>query len=181
MVALISGTNGGNRFLRRCFVAILILSRERRRTHGETNARRRRRPTSTATPPLLTTGRHSRSSISTARTSAGPRIRLLDSVFALCRALKMLDVFWCFVGALVSVPKSDFLTRLRPRSRQRSEQNRGRRPEPCQTLRPQVAQVIFRVTLLCAVARWIISVIFKFPLPGSRVNAAGLFLRPARA
>jgi hypothetical protein len=53
----------------------------------ETNARARRRATSIATPPLLTAGSHLRSNTSTARTSAGAKMRLLDSVFARCKAL----------------------------------------------------------------------------------------------
>ena len=110
--------------------------------HDATNARWRSRPTSITTPPLLTLGSHLRSNTSTARTCAGPKMPLLDSVFALCRTLNSLSFFGGFAGARVSRPKKAFLTRLRPISRlqQRSEQNRCCRARRW-TLRPQLAQV----------------------------------------
>ena len=61
--------------------------------HDATNARGRKRPISIGTPPELIAGVQARSNTSTARTSAGAKIRLFDSIFALCRALILLFFF----------------------------------------------------------------------------------------
>src|SRR5262249_23103578 len=108
----------------------------------DTNARARRRETSIATPPLLTAGCHLRSKSSDSSTAAGPKIRMVDCGFTLCRALNSLSFFEGFAGARVSRPKNAFLTRLRPisRFRQRSEQKRCCRARRW-TSRPQLAQV----------------------------------------
>jgi hypothetical protein len=58
-----------------------------------TNVRGRKRLISIGTPLELIAGVQARSNTSTARTSAGAKIRLLDSIFALSRALFSLSIF----------------------------------------------------------------------------------------
>jgi hypothetical protein len=91
-----------------------------------TRVRDRKRLTSIGTPTLLTAGFQPRPNTSMARTSAGAKMRLLDSNSARRRALKFLFFLGWFAGARVSLPKDAFLTRPWPisRLRQRSEQNR---------------------------------------------------------
>src|SRR5262249_53516762 len=76
--------------------------------HGDpTNVRCRRGAIEIGSPFELIAGFHGRSNISTARTSAGAKMRLLDSVFALCSALDLLSFFGGFVGrAMVRAEKS---------------------------------------------------------------------------
>src|SRR5262245_65608579 len=97
--------------------------------HDATNARCRERPISIGTPPELIAGVQARSNTSTARTSAGAKIRRFDSIFALCRALILLFFFRRFAGAPVSRPRKALRTRLRPflRFRHRGEQTCRRR------------------------------------------------------
>ena len=144
-----------------------------------TNVRGRKRPISIGTPPELIAGVQARSNTSTARTSAGAKIRLFDSIFALCRALILLFFFWHFAGAPVSRPRKALRTRLRPflRFRHRVEQTCGRRPDVCTIARPQTAHAMFRVR---AVARseprtTVNSLMSKFPLPAFAVTRARRF------
>ena len=75
---------------------------------------------STATPSVLVRGCQARPpNTSTAITLEGPKIRVLDWIFALCRALILLANFVRFVGPPVSPPRRAFLTRLRSNSRSR--------------------------------------------------------------
>jgi hypothetical protein len=68
--------------------------------HGATNARSRRRPISIGTPPLLIAGDHLRPPhTSTASTSAGAKMRLLDCLPALCKALFLMTFLMSFAGA----------------------------------------------------------------------------------
>jgi hypothetical protein len=62
---------------------------------------------STATPPLLVRDCQLRPNTSIASTLSGPRMPVLDWVFALCRALFLRSIFWRFVGAPVS-PIAEF-------------------------------------------------------------------------
>src|SRR5262245_34049664 len=73
-----------------------------------TNVRGRKRPISIGTPPELIAGVQARSNTSTARTSAGAKIRLFDRIFALCRALILL-FFLAFRGRS-GIPTQESLT-----------------------------------------------------------------------
>src|SRR5258707_12801379 len=90
----------------------------------DTNARARRRETSIAMPPLLTAGFQVRSNTSTARTSAGAKMQMLDTVFARCSALSLLSFLGGFQGVPVSRAKKALRTRLRAFSWQWLEQER---------------------------------------------------------
>src|SRR5262249_32696958 len=81
----------------------------RKPLHGlrSTRARAWTRLTWSITPPLLTAGCQWRLNTSASSTSAGPKMRLLDSVFASCSALNLLSLLGGFVErAMVRVEKS---------------------------------------------------------------------------
>src|SRR5215475_10037480 len=82
---------------------------------GLTRARGRSCATSIGAPPLLVRVCQARPNTSIASTLAGPRMRVPDWIFALCRALLLLSIFWRFVGA--RVPKNAFRERPLPNSR----------------------------------------------------------------
>jgi len=148
-----------------------------------TNVRGRKRPISIGTPPELIAGVQARSNTSTARTSAGAKIRLFDSIFALCRALILLFFFWRFAGAPVSRPRKALRTRLRPflRFRHRVEQTCGRRPNVCTIARPQTSHVMFRVRAgarseqLSSSRATVNRLMCRFPLPAFAVTSARRF------
>jgi hypothetical protein len=60
------------------------------------------RAISIGTPPLLVAGVQARLNTSTAITPGGPKIGVLDRVFAHCRALETLSFLGGFQGARVS-------------------------------------------------------------------------------
>src|SRR5262249_4149115 len=71
--------------------------------HGDpTNVRCRKGATEIGSPFELIAGFHRRSNISTARNAAGAKMRLLDSVFALCSALDLLSFLRRVVPSAVS-------------------------------------------------------------------------------
>src|SRR5215831_8403215 len=84
---------------------------------GLTRAQGRSCATSIAIPPLLVRDCQARPNTSIASTLAGPRIPAPDRIFAVCRALLLLSIFWRFVGARVSPPKNAFRERPLPNSR----------------------------------------------------------------
>jgi len=123
---------------------------------------------------------------STARTSAGPKMRLLDRVFARCKALLSLSFFLRFAAPPVSPIRNALRTRPRPflRFRHRVEQTCGRRPDVCAIARWQTAHVMFRVRAGARSeqlsSRTVNSLMSKFPLPAFAVTRAAGFLSAAR-
>ena len=149
----------------------------------DTNARARRRETSIAMPLLLTAGFQVRLNASTARTSAGAKMRLLDSVFARCKVLLSLLYFLHFAAPPVSPIRNALRTRPRPflRFRHRVEQTCGRRPDVCTIGRPQTAHARFRVRAgarseqLSSSLTTVNPLMSKFPLPAFAVTRARRF------
>src|SRR5262249_26168555 len=89
-----------------------------------TSTRGRICATSIGTPPLLVRDCQARPNASIGSTLAGPRMRVPDWIFALCRTLLLLSIFWRFVGARVSPPKNAFRERPLPNSRIRHRDER---------------------------------------------------------